>query len=239
MEINKTAKVEPLRDFDNDTFFTALKEKTIDTYENEIELSKNSLSIPKEIIELPIQAQYMLSFYNDRSWVNQETGKKTYNDIVESYIASLDDTKFINNLYITKEEPSQDGSYVIVKKYLDPEKKSQYMFLKQKAISYWNDNNLSAMIDIFKKLMLGGRKHEDMIKDEIVENALHNEDENIKLKYLNQAIKVLGLDKNIQMQGKDVWKSGGGKEFGSHASKVLNMPSLDISKYVDGEEDGK
>lgn len=236
MQINKERKVEPLKDLDERSYIMAIKEKELEQYENEIVLSEGALSIPKEIMELPIRAQYLLSFYNDKDYVNPETGKNTYNNIVESYIATIDDSSFIKKAFMEQTFEDAKGN-AVVKIVPNPENKHIYMRVKQHAISYWNNNNLSQHVDIFKKLMLGGRKQEDLVKDAIIEDALHSEDLKFKVSSRNQAIKILGMDKNIQITGQDVWLKGGGKEFGKHLSNYLGSNSYDLSQYIDAEFD--
>ncbi len=236
MDINKTREVEPLKDLDEVTYFEALKENKLDTYENEIALSEGALTIPKEILELPKQAQHMLSFYNDKDWINKETAKKSFNNIVESYIASLDDSSWVDEIFTRFDTYDKDGNIIGYGAIVNPEKKAQYMMLKQKAISYWNNNNLQQVVDVFKKLMLGGRKQEDLLKDSIIEDALYHEDDNYRLRSRNQAIKIMGMDKNVQMQGQDVWLKGGGREFGEHLAKTLGNIFQDNSGYVIGDD---
>jgi len=237
MEVNKQRNVEPLEELDNDTYFQALKEKKLDTYENEIALVGETLMIPKEIIELPIQAQTVLSFYNDKDYINKETGNKTYNNIVESYIASIEESSWVEDIFQKFPVYDKDGNETGYRTMVAPEKKKEYTILKSKAISYWNKNELNQVVDIYKQLMLGGRKREDMLKDAIVDDALFHPDENYRLKSRGQAIKVMGMDKNVVMQGMDVWLKGGGKEFGSHMAKAFGIASADLSKYIEGEQD--
>jgi hypothetical protein len=225
MEIKKERQVEPLKDIDESIYINAIKDKTIEQYENEISLSEGALSIPKEILELPPKAQYVLAFYNDKDFVNKETGKNTYQNIVESYIAATEDTS-----YVAKAFKEVDGVMVP-----DAENKQIYMKIKQRAISFWNNNQLSQLVEVFKKLMYGGRKQEEILKDAIIDDALYHDDINIKIKSRNQAIKILGMDKNVQTMGQDVWLKGGGREFGKHLSGYLGNESYDLTKYVDAE----
>ena len=236
MKVEKARNVEPLKELDEKVYFEALKEKKIDTLENEIALAGKSLTIPREIMELPIQAQTVLSFYNDKDFMNEETGNKVYNNIVESYIASLDDTSWVADIFEKFTISDRDGNAVGYRTMVKPEKKTQYTMLKSKAISFWNEHNLNQVIDIYKQLMLGGRKREDMLKDAIVDDALFHPDDNYRLKSRAQAIKVMGMDKNVVMQGLDVWLKGGGKEFGTHMAKTMGIVGADLSKYV--EDDG-
>ena len=208
MIVDKERIVEPLKDLDEKIYFDALKENKLDTYENEIAIFKGALSIPKEIIELPIQAQNMLSFYNDRQWVNPQTGKHTYNDIVECYIASLDDTEFMKDVFFFEKVRDEQGNVIDEVVKINPEQKAIYMKLKTYAISYWNDNNLSQIVDVFKTLMLGGRKQEDMLKDAVIDDALYHKDMNYKMKNRTLAVKVLGMDKNVKTDGQDVVNDG-------------------------------
>ena len=236
MKVEKTRNVEPLKELDEVTYFEALKEKKIDTYENEIALAGKSLTIPREIMELPIQAQTVLSFYNDKDYLNPETGNKVYNNIVESYIASLDDTSWVADIFEKFDVTDKEGNVVGYRTMVKAEMKTQYTILKSKAITYWNEHNLNQVVDIYKQLMLGGRKREDMLKDAIIEDALFHPDDNYRLKSRGQAIKVMGMDKNVVMQGLDVWLKGGGKEFGAHMAKNLGMPNADFSKYVEEDD---
>lgn len=234
MDIKKERNVEPLKDIDENIYIQAIKNQSLEQYENELALVEGALSIPKEITELPLRAQYMLAFYNDRDYVNAETGKKTYQDIVESYIATLEDSSFIAKAF--NEEEFNDGKgNVFTKKVPNPNEKHIYMRVKQHAISFWNNNNLSQMVDIFKKLMYGGRKQEEVLKDAIIDDALYHEDNKFKLSSRNQAIKIMGLDKNVQVLGQDVWLKGGGKEFGKHLASYLDNNSYDLSTYIDAE----
>ena len=49
MDIKKERQVEPLKDFDESVYRLAVKDMTLEQYENEIALSEGTLSIPKEI----------------------------------------------------------------------------------------------------------------------------------------------------------------------------------------------
>lgn len=236
MKVDRKRNVEPLEELDETKYFEALKEKKIDTLENEIALAGKSLTIPKEIMELPIQAQTVLSFYNDKDFINKETGNKVYNNIVESYIASLEDALWIEDIFEKFDVTDRDGNVVGYRTVVKPEMKTQYTLLKSKAITYWNEHQLNQVIDIYKQLMLGGRKQEDMLKDAIIEDALFHPDDNYRLKSRGQAIKVMGMDKNVAMQGMDVWLKGGGKEFGTHMAKTLGIVGADLTKYVEGED---
>lgn len=236
MDIKKERQVEPLKDFDESVYRMAVKDMTLEQYENEIALSEGTLSIPSEITELPMRAQYMLAFYNDRDFVNSETGKNTYHDIVESYIATLEDSSFVEKAFLEQEFNDGKGN-VYIKKVPNPANKQIYMRIKQHAISFWNNNNLSQLVDIFKKLLYGGRKQEEILKDTIIDDALFHEDLKFKTSARNQAIKVMGLDKNVQSLGQDVWLKGGGKEFGKHLAGYLGNNGYDLSTYIDAEFD--
>lgn len=234
MEIKKERQVEPLKDFDESVYRLAVKDMTLEQYENEIALSEGTLSIPEEITQLPMRAQYMLAFYNDRDFVNEETGKKTYQDIVESYIATLEDSSFVAQAFLEKEFNDGKGN-VFIKKVPNPANKQIYMRIKQHAISFWNNNNLSQLVDIFKKLLYGGRRQEEVLKDAILDDALYHDDLKFKISSRNQAIKVMGMDKNVQTLGQDVWLKGGGKEFGKHLASYLGNDGYDLTTYIDAE----
>lgn len=236
MKVDKTRDVEPLKEFDETTYFNALKDNKLEEYENEIALAGNALMIPKEIMELPIQAQTVLSFYNDKDFVNKETGNKTFNNIVESYIASLEDAVWVEDIFEKFPVYDKDGNESGYRTMVSPDKKKEYTLLKSKAISYWNEFQLNQVVDIYKQLMLGGRKKEDMLKDAIVDDALFHPDDNYRLKSRAQAIKVMGMDKNVVMQGLDVWLKGGGKEFGKHMAQSLGIAGADFTKYVEEDE---
>ena len=234
MEIKKERQVEPLKDFDESVYRLAVKDMTLEQYENEIALSEGTLSIPEEITQLPMRAQYMLAFYNDRDFVNEETGKKTYQDIVESYIATLEDSSFVAQAFLEQEFNDGKGN-VFIKKVPNPANKQIYMRIKQHAISFWNNNNLSQLVDIFKKLLYGGRRQEEVLKDAILDDALYHDDLKFKISSRNQAIKVMGMDKNVQTLGQDVWLKGGGKEFGKHLASYLGNEGYDLTTYIDAE----
>ena len=234
MEIKKERQVEPLKDFDESVYRLAVKDMTLEQYENEIALSEGTLSIPEEITQLPMRAQYMLAFYNDRDFVNEETGKKTYQDIVESYIATLEDSSFVAQAFLEQEFNDGKGN-VFIKKVPNPANKQIYMRIKQHAVSFWNNNNLSQLVDIFKKLLYGGRRQEEVLKDAILDDALYHDDLKFKISSRNQAIKVMGMDKNVQTLGQDVWLKGGGKEFGKHLASYLGNDGYDLTTYIDAE----
>ena len=235
INVNKARKVEPLRDFDEEIYKKALIEKDLDTYENEIALSDGTLSIPKEITTLPLKAQYVLAFYCDRAYINKITNKRTYNDILESYIASLDDDSFLEDVFLQVPITDQNGNVIKMTTVVNNEKKNIYMKLQQQAYSFWNDNNLLPIVDIFKKLKSGGRKKEDELKEAIVDDALYHEDENIKLKNRSLAIKVMGMDKNVQTSAQNVWLTGGGKDFGKALANFTGKKGFDITEYVEVE----
>lgn len=233
IQVNKTRKVEPLRDFDEEIYKKALIEKDLESYENEIALSSGVLSIPKEVTTLPLKAQYVLAFYCDRAYINKITNKRTYNDILESYIASLDDDSFLEDVFLSVPITDKDGNVIKMTTVVNNEKKHIYMKLQQQAYSFWNDNNLLPIVDIYKKLKSGGRKKEDELKEAIVDDALYHEDENIKLKNRSLAIKVMGMDKNVQTAAQNVWLTGGGKDFGKALAQFTGKKSYDITDYVE------
>ncbi len=235
MEVKRQRDVEPLKDLDISTYLQASKQNELEIFENEIALGGKDLGIPKEIMEIPFQAQSMLSFYCDREYANKITCKKTYNNILESYIASLDDDKWVADIFEQHEIVSDDGKTMNVFATVKDEMKPKYIRLRQKAISYWSEHKLGNLIDVFKKLMLGGRSREDLIKDDIIDDALYDEDKNFKLKRTNQAIKVLGLDKNVQMANPDVWNIGGGKQLHSHMKNKLG--GVNYNDIIDAEFD--
>jgi hypothetical protein len=237
MEINKTRQVEPLKDIDENVYQTALKQKNIDEYENELALVEGTLNIPTEIISLPLKAQYVLAFYCDRDFINKVTGKKTYNNILESYIASLEDDSFLKDVFDQIPVYDKDGNEKGYTTIVNSDKKHIYMKLKQQAYSYWNSNNLLPMVDIFKTLQSGGRKAVDELKEAITDDALYHPDENIRLKNRSLAVKVHGMDKNIQNEGMDVWIKSGGREFGKALAEFTGHKFHDITSYVDGDKD--
>jgi hypothetical protein len=230
MKVERERKLEPLKDLDLDTYLQTTKKNELELFENEIALGGKDLGIPTEIMELSFQAQSMLSFYCDRNFVNPETLKHTYNNILESYIASLEDSSFVEEIYEIHD--LGEGYKVAI---VRPEKKPQYIRLKQKAISLWKQNQLSNLVNPFKELMSGGRSKEDLLKDDILDEALYDDDKNYRLKRTNQAIKVLGLDKNIQMSLPDVWNIGGGKQLHSHMKKQFG--GVDYTQIIEEEQD--
>ena len=235
MEVNKQRQVEPLKDMDETIYMEALKQGKLDEYENEIALSKGALQIPTEIVELPIKAQEMLSFYLDKDYENKITYRKTYNNIVESYIACLENQKFLEDVFIVEPVYDENGKMIRVSTKPNPDKKNIYLRLKQHAISFWNEHNLQQVVPIFKKLMLGGIKQEDMLKDAIVEDALYHEDTAYRMRNRTLATKVLGMDKPKEQSGQNVWLIGGGKDFGKHLAGFTGVKTFDISDIVEGE----
>ena len=234
-EVNKTRAVEPLRDIDEQGYVDALKDKTIDTYENEIAIMGGALSIPDEIMSLPIQAQQILAFYLDKDWVNGQSGRKSYRDVVESYIASLTDTDFLDDLYMDETRIGQNGEPYMVK-VVNPNEKHLYMKLKQYALSYWNNHKLSQYVNVWKKLLKGGVKDEDSLKDAIIDDALYHSDDNYRLRSRNQAIKVLGMDKNAEQGFHNVWVRGG-QDMAKHLAQYTGKSHLDNSKFVEASVD--
>jgi len=89
-------------------------------------------------------------------------------------------------------------------------------------MSLWREYNIEPIVPIFKKTMLGGRKQEDMLKEDILDDALFSNDLKLKVKSRDQAIKILGMDKNVQMQQANIWKMSGGKELGKKIA-LLNF----------------
>ena len=95
------------------------------------------------------------------------------------------------------------------------------------------DKEHKSIVDIYKKLKSGGRKKEDELKEAIVDDALYHDDENIKLKNRSLAIKVMGMDKNVQTSAQNVWLTGGGKDFGKALAQFTGKKSYDITDYVE------
>lgn len=237
MVINKEREVEPLRDFNEETYKQALKDGNLNEYENEIEMTYEVLNIPNEIMELPKQAQSMLYFYCDRQFRNPETGNKTYNDLFESYIASLEDKSIIENVYKVETVYDENNQPIDEKVVVDPKALVTYNRLKTKAMSLWREFNIEPIVPIFKKTMLGGRKQEDMLKEDILDDALFSNDVKLKVKSRDQAIKILGMDKNVQMQQANIWKLSGGKELGKKIAETTGVKSYDNSHLLEDDDD--
>ena len=236
MVVNKERDVEPLREFDENTYKQAMKDGNLDEYENEIEMTYEILNVPNEILELPKQAQSMLYFYCDRQFKNPETGNKTYNNLFESYIASLKDKSIIQNVYVVENVRDDEGNIIDERVTVNPEALVTYNRLKTKAMSMWREYNIEPIVPIFKKTMLGGRKQEDMLKEDILEDALFSNDTKLKVKSRDQAIKILGMDKNVQMQQANIWKLGGGKELGKKIAETTGVKSFDNSHLLEEDE---
>ena len=120
---------------------------------------------------------------------------------------------------------------------VDPKALVTYNRLKTKAMSLWREFNIEPIVPIFKKTMLGGRKQEDMLKEDILDDALFSNDVKLKVKSRDQAIKILGMDKNVQMQQANIWKLSGGKELGKKIAETTGVKSYDNSHLLEDDDD--
>lgn len=242
----KTAELE---DIDLEKYTKYAKEGKVDSIENEIAMLDNDLTalgIPSNMIHLPLEQINMLVFMVSSDTFCKYTGKMTLNNVLESFIETFENDKTVNYLLKNAFERKQDlkynsetgeyeptGKYYYVKR---PQGNKHIIKLRMLAGKFWNENNLKKYMKTARELFVdGGIERNDKFKDMVFEEAMNNEDPQIRARFSSMHSKIEGLDKNKGIQIVNMFEKHGGKEFSEHASEISGNGLFNISNAIDAE----
>ena len=242
-------KTMELEDIDLEKYTEYAKKGEVKHIENELAILNNDLTalgIPSNMIHLPIEHINMLVFMVSGDTLCKYTNKKTLNNVLESYIETNTDDKtvkyLLKNAFERKERQEYDkdtyqwvgtGEYYWVKR----DNGNQYILkLRMLAGKFWNENNLKQYLKTAKETFIdGGIGRNDKFKDMVFEEAMNNDDDQIRARFSSMHAKLEGLDKNKGIQIVNMFEHHGGKEFSENASRISNNPMYDIGNTIDAD----
>ena len=224
-------------------YIKGVKKQDLESIENEIAVMGNAIgNIPTEYMELPLQAQGLVIYYNDRQFKNQLTNRHTYQDIVESYIAVMNQKEvdwFSSKVGYLESHRNENDELVTTFKVLD---NLLWAKFKTNIMAYWKIYNLKSLVKTMRELQRGDLKDRELITTAIVDDALYNDDATIRIRSRQQAIKVLGMEKSANDNFTDVWNNKGGKVFAKITAEFTGNKTFDYDSLIvdiDNEADSE
>lgn len=196
-------------------------------------------NVPKALAEKGVLATTLFMYYMDQDSRNEFTGKKTFMNVEESYIASgVYSDEHLKSVYRTWEETIEvrrkngDTIEEYVTKYEVIDKKEDKR-IRSEAIRYWQQNGLASHFEEVAILKIGGVPAESLYRNLIITKGL-TEGDNQEF-YVNKAIDILGMkvkDKKIEINLRQM----GGQEIIEKTSKQPGAGFLSTVDLNDGED---
>ncbi len=205
--------------------------------EVEVEVAKmkreNMLGVPSAFYELDKQEQGMLMFYLSSDFVHPLTRRHTHMNVVQSYVAAYLDDDEVFGIW-EKVGDKETGFYAgKVKNY------KKYNALQIAAAERFNAKPM--MKEAWEQMMQMsfGMNPEDLLKSAIMSDALYGNDYRDKNANRKMAIDILGLNKDTDIGGVNVFLDGGGKELVDVVAALTKDKTLvtqDDLEYVEEED---
>ena len=196
-------------------------------------------NVPKALAEKGVLATTLFMYYMDQESRNEFTGKKTFMNVEESYIASgVYSDEHLQKVYRTWEETIEvrrkngDTIEEYVTKYEVIDKKEDKR-IRAEALRYWQQNGLASHFEEVAVLKIGGVPAESLYRNLIITKGL--EDGENQPFYVKQAIDILGMkvkDKKIEINLRRM----GGQEIIETTSKQAGAGFLSAVDF-DGDDE--
>ncbi len=244
-----TRQVEPLASYDEEKYLEVVKNGEKDKYENEHHLIGQSLALPQKFMELGELEQRMVLLFVDKDVVCKYTGKKTLNNVYESYIMSLEDKSTLNKVYKPKQIKTgtdEDGFPIYIDSKdqyeINPDGMTLLLQLKAKSATIWRDSNLREISKSMRDIIVnGGFKDEELLEKVIIDDALESytgdkEKDSYTMKNRRLAIDVKGMKRPSKLQQINVYYDGGGKQASKAVVDVTENPAYDLVPEDDEDE---
>lgn len=244
-----TRQVEPLATYDEEKYLEVVKNGEKDKYENEHHLIEQSLALPQKFMELGELQQRMVLLFVDKDVVCKYTGRKTLNNVYESYIMSLQDKSVLNKVYKPKQiQVAQDEDYMPVysdskEEYeINPDSTALLLQLKAKAATVWRDSNLREISKSMREIVVnGGFRDEELLEKVIIDDALESytgdkEKDSYTMKNRRLAIDVKGMKRPSKLQQINVYYDGGGKQASKAVVDVTENQAYNLVPEDDEDE---
>lgn len=214
MELER--KLPDLKEIEEEDFRDVVVNNELTILENEIELL-DSQSLGLSLNDLNESEITFLFNFLDNDMINSYTEKKTKNDILNSFLMTLNEGHDISeriwkveNRVIGQDRQGNDklNKVILIKDF------PLYRKWKIRATKYWNDNNLDKYTKDMKKLLEGNLSREDVLVDSIFDDAISdNVEERTKLESRKQMIDILGLKKDRVQPKVNIFHHSGGREL--------------------------
>lgn len=219
-----------------------VREMLSEEYENELSLvgDLSLLGVPATMSKLSFEGFSVLSYMVDSDSVCEYTGRKTLNNILESYIEANSGDKYVrelvNRVWEKHYETDENGK-MVMKGYRRKEgSNNHYLLLRAKAAKFWADNGLQAHMEVAKEFFnYGGITRVERLKDATYDDALYHEDPQIRARNRAMVMKFEGLDKNKGNVVVNLFDKHGGRELTEHISELSGDKLYDVSTIIDAD----
>lgn len=203
-------------------------------YENSI-----LADVPRGLAEKGVLATTLFMYYMDGESENEWTGRKTFMNVEESYIASgVYPESHLSKVYESYEEMvvvrRRDGTtveeYETRYKILD---KKEDKRIRAEALRYWQTNGLATYFEEVAIAKIGGIQAEKLLQNLIISKALRDGDD--QTFYVNKAIDILGMkvkDKKVEINLRKL----GGQEIIEATSKQPGAGFLGAVDFLESDD---
>lgn len=202
--VGKTRELEKVNKIDVETYMEDRRRYAKD-------LVEDTTGLPSEFFDLDLVSANQVLYFLDRDYISPYTGKRTFNNLIESYIVSGSYTTAHLNSVFEKEEKelhNMNGDFIGIETIYHRDE-DEYKKIELAAMQNWRMKNLDNYIRAMFEDKLGGIPLEDLVKMEVVTNALYHENDVRKAQYMRMAIDILGLKDKADVIVQNVWKKGG------------------------------
>lgn len=267
-EYGKKLETIELEDIDLKSVSKHAQNGTIDQIENELAiLGGINAIIPNNLIGKLTEDEFiLLVLFTSNEIYCEFTNKKTYGDILSSYIMTFyeQDTpkgksvKFLvdksferEKVFVRteKEEGMNDlGEFSKTKEVYNERYKIKsmqyYLKLKAEAIAFWNNKSLQNNVKTVKELINGNISEIERFNDMVFEKAMTSADESIQARFASIYSKNKGLDKTKNVNIINMYENYGGKERVGVIAEVTGQRNLQLDAVLEaesveiGDEDG-
>ncbi len=215
--MDMSRKVEPLEDYDTEKHLETIKKGEIELYENEYHLVEESLKLPVSFMQLDELEQQMVLLYVDKDYIEPESEKKTENSMFISFLAAYPNKAIIKKLFKVEFRLTGYDKFgnelTEAFKVPNPEYMDLRLKLKRHAIMVWTRSNLKEIVKTMKIIVANnGFKDDELIKQQIVSDALSEERDSFTMQNRRLAVDVYGMKKPNNLQQINVYLEGGGKK---------------------------
>jgi hypothetical protein len=267
-EYGKVLETIELEDIDLKSVSKHAQNGTIDQIENELAiLGGINAIIPNNLLGKLTEDEFiLLVLFTSNEIYCEFTNKKTYGDILSSYIMTFYDqdtpkgksVKFLVDksferervfLRTEKEEGMNDlGEFSKTKEVYNERYKIKsmqyYLKLKAEAIAFWNNKSLQNNVKTVKELINGNISEIERFNDMVFEKAMTSTDESIQARFASIYSKNKGLDKTKNVNIINMYENYGGKERVGVIAQVTGQRNLQLDAVLEaesveiGDEDG-
>lgn len=233
MEDKIERKLPELSNIDEKDFKRIIEERELTLLENEIALLDET-ELGLNLNELDERKLNFLFNYTDSEMINSYTGKKTKNDIVNSFIMSFDNGDTISRTvwYVSKSIDDKGLENTVVKIADFP----LYRKWKLRAVKYFNDNKLNDYVGNMQTLVEGKLDRAEVLKEAIFSDSISdNVSEKTKLDSRKHMIDILGLKKPTGSNQINIFHQGGGRELVESIEGLANERIEIIDAEIDDD----